>query len=456
MGVTHRPPRGVWVRPGDPGEDTRRPRAGFTIVDPRRACDMCKWLAGSRPKVNTARRLLGRRRDPDCCTSGSCRGTISSMTFRWRQVAGWYHAAAIVLLPWLGVWRPQWLPAVLASVWLAARVAARSRMPQPWLGLVQAVSGLTVVALAVGGWIPAAGWAAAAVVVAGTRIAWGTGGARPDAVDGIAAVVWAVPFVLLPALLGEAGAGAVAAAVVLMGAGSAAAAWSGRGPHLDEAPAPPTREVRGTVVLRGVVLGDDAGLPVSIPLELELRAGESVAVLHDSDRQAEAVAAVVAGRRSPVAGEVSIDGAPPAPGERLVAVVGRGEPFVRGDVAANVAALCGSELARGTLEAVHEACSLADVEHAAAGRLIAADGEPLSALHRCLLLAARVVPSDYRVVVVVDPVPWVNAVHAEQWRAAVVRASLGRSAVWLTTDRMLAARADRVLELRHGGLRPPM
>jgi len=77
----------------------------------------------------------------------------------------------------------------------------------------------------------------------------------------------------------------------------------------------------------------------------------------------------------------------------------------------------------------------------------------LSSFHRLLVLTARVVTSSYRVVVVVDPMPWVNAVRREIWRKAVVRASVGRTAVWITADRELASRAVHVMELRHGALR---
>ena len=73
--------------------------------------------------------------------------------------------------------------------------------------------------------------------------------------------------------------------------------------------------------------------------------------------------------------------------------------------------------------------------------------------HRLLVLAARVIPSSYHVVVVVDPMPWVNAVRGELWRSAVVRASVGRTAVWLTPDRDLASRASHVVEYRQGALR---
>ena len=55
--------------------------------------------------------------------------------------------------------------------------------------------------------------------------------------------------------------------------------------------------------------------------------------------------------------------------------------------------------------------------------------------------------------VVLDAMPWVNAVRGELWRSAVVRASVGRTAVWITADRELAARADRTVVLRGGSLR---
>jgi hypothetical protein len=58
------------------------------------------------------------------------------------------------------------------------------------------------------------------------------------------------------------------------------------------------------------------------------------------------------------------------------------------------------------------------------------------------------------VVVVVDPTPWVNPVRAEIWRHALVRASVGRTALWVTADRTLARAADRAVELRHGTLQP--
>ena len=104
----------------------------------------------------------------------------------------------------------------------------------------------------------------------------------------------------------------------------------------------------------------------------------------------------------------------------------------------------GEEPEPETLAAVGEACSIDEVAQALGDALIDEKGAPLSAHHRLLLLAGRVVPAEYRVPVVPAPVCWLNAVQGELWRAAVVRASVGRTALWITTDRDLAARAFQV------------
>jgi ABC-type protease/lipase transport system fused ATPase/permease subunit len=218
-------------------------------------------------------------------------------------------------------------------------------------------------------------------------------------------------------------------------------------------PAPPTRPVRGTLSLRGVVAASSEGVPGTVPIDLELRAGESLAVLCDSATDREMLAGVFSGRTAPVQGEVSIDGMPLEPDERLVAVVALGEPFVAGGVEQNVSALLEEAPQRSTLTAVTEACGLDEVVAALGEAVIASDGAPLEPVHRLLLLAARVIPSHYRIVVCADPMPWVNAVVGRRWRSAVVRASVGRTSVWITPDRELASRADRVVQFRGNALR---
>ncbi|HHQ47864.1 MAG TPA: hypothetical protein ENK19_03170 [Acidobacteria bacterium] len=135
-------------------------------------------------------------------------------------------------------------------------------------------------------------------------------------------------------------------------------------------------------------------------------------------------------------------------------MIGPGEPFVAGSVDDNLAACISGPLTDAARAAVEEACALDEVREELAGGTLAANGSPLSPFHRLLLQAARVIPSHYRVVVVIDPEPWVNRVRAEMWRSAIVRASTGRTALWVTPDRQLAARAERRFEWQHGRLVP--
>jgi ABC-type transport system involved in cytochrome bd biosynthesis fused ATPase/permease subunit len=232
-----------------------------------------------------------------------------------------------------------------------------------------------------------------------------------------------------------------------LGSGLRAASGSGADPL-----GPPSREVRGTLSLRGVV-ASSTGLPATVPIDLDLRAGESLAVLCDDPVAAQALADTIVGRTRPHAGEISIDGGPPDRHEVLVAMVAPGEPFAVGSLERNLGALRDEPPDRTTVGAARDACGLAEVIDRLGGRPLSRDGSPLETYHRLLVLAARVLVSHYRLVVVVDPEPWVDARRGDQWRAALVRASVGRTAIWITADPELADRADHVHELVDGSLR---
>jgi predicted ABC-type transport system involved in lysophospholipase L1 biosynthesis ATPase subunit len=368
-------------------------------------------------------------------------------------VTGWYYAVLLGAAPWLMFAKPGWVPAVVALVLLVRHRAIRSRGGEPWTSLGIAAS--CVVALAVGGgWQPAVGWLAAALVVAG--IARSQAGrsttARPDRADIAALVTWGAAFGLRPELLGLDRGGWLAPALLL--AVARQAEWLGLSARRPSTvPGPPSREVRGTLSMRGVILEGRPG-PRSVPLDLELRAGDTAAILCDVAADATALAEVLAGRVVPRQGSVSIDAHPLREEDRIIAVVAAGEAFVDGSLETNLAVLCDEDPSEDTLAAVHETCHLSELVEALGEADIGRDGEPLSTIHRLMLLAARVVPSSYRVLVAVDPMPWVNAIRGELWRNVVVRASVGRTAVWITADRELAARASLIMELRHGALRP--
>ncbi len=375
------------------------------------------------------------------------------MQIPWPLIAGWYHAVLLASLSWLAWWRP-WLAPIAAAAALAGHRSARgSRAAEPWASAAVALSGASFVVFRAG-WGIALGWLLlAGLVAAAAHYRPRRDGGRPDAADLLAVGGWALAFALAPPLIAADHGGWLAPALLLYAAQQAA-----RSPipvsHDEARLGPPSHAVRGTLSLDRVVVGGADGLPRSLPIELDLLAGDSLAILCDAPTEAALLAEVLAGRRPPLSGRVVVDGAALAPGDRLVAVAAAGEPFVAGDLDRNLAALADGPPARATLGAVREACGLAEVDGVLGGRAIVPDGEPLAAFHRLLVAVARVIPSSYRLVVVVDPMPWVNAVRGEVWRAALVRASVGRTAVWITPDRELARRATRRMEYRQGALRP--
>lgn len=373
------------------------------------------------------------------------------MQTRWRKLAGWYHGGLLTALPWIAWWRPEWAPVVTAGALGLHLSATRNRRAEPWAGSAVTLSAAAFVLLN-GGWETALGWALLAALVAAVARARPRGdGARPDIADSLAVGSWGIIFALSPRLIEPDFGGWLAPALLLYGAQRIAR--SGPPPSATPIPGAPLREVRGTYTLESVVVNGPDGLPRSVPLELELRAGDSLAVLCDAPAEGAILSEVLCGRRTPSKGQVMVDGSPLRVDDRIVALVARGEAFLSAGLDENLAVLCDRPLDRSTLEAVHETCSLAEVKKALGGRRLAPDGSPLSAFHRMLVLVARVVPSSYRLFVVVDPVPWVNEVRGELWRNAVVRASVGRTSVWITSDRDLAERAGLVMEYRHGALR---
>jgi ABC-type protease/lipase transport system fused ATPase/permease subunit len=381
------------------------------------------------------------------------------MKIPWSTIAGWFHAVVLAALPWCAWWDPRWAPLMVAGVAVVHLHVRRSSVTEPWSSALVAVSAALFVVLtaglggAVGLWFVVGLWLTLAVVVAATaRFLPREGGGRPDAADIVAVVVWAASFAAEPDLLDTAAGGWLAPAVLLVAARQLGKVLVSTEAGRKTVIGPPSREVRGTLSLRGVVATSD-GLPATVPIDIDLRAGESLAVLCDDRVAAQPLADVLAGRTRPHVGEILIDGGPFGPTDRLFAVVGPGEPFVAGGLDDNLGGLRDEPPDRDALGAARDACSLAEVVEALKGRTMAPDGSPLTTYQRLLVLAARALVSHYRLLVVVDPEPWVDARRADLWRAALVRASVGRTSIWITGDPELADRADHVHELVDGSLR---
>ncbi len=363
------------------------------------------------------------------------------------------HAVVCGSLPWLAVTDDRWIPATAVLLISLHRYAVRSSWGEPFRSFAVATSAL----LAIGssnGWTVALGWLVGAMVVGGAVI--GLPGLRkvprPDGLDLAIGVAWGSVMLLRPELLGPPRWGWVSPLLVLLATRRVFSRWLRPAPLGTVPLGPPARVVRGTLSISGEVPGAD-GLPRTGPLEIEVLAGSTLAILGDDEVIID-LAEVAAGRRTPLNGQVCVDGVPHEPDRSPIAVIAVGEPFIAGNLEDNLSVLRGQLLDDGTRAAVREACSLDVVEKELGSATLSADGSPLDQLHRLLLQAARVLSSHYRVVVVVDPMPWVNPVRAEIWRQAVVRASVGRTALWITGDRTLASRADHVVELRYGTLRP--
>ncbi|MCP4897272.1 MAG: hypothetical protein GY906_09910 [bacterium] len=375
------------------------------------------------------------------------------MHSHWQQHRIWAQVIALALVPWANTWAPSWIPILLAGAVLLIRQSSGELRFEAIGYLTVAASALAFLAL-IGGipvaslWVVLAGlagllaWLGPATVLGGTRI------------GEIAALsAWGVVFVVRPDLVEPATGGWITPAVLLYAAVRVGGVGAETSEQSENWPLPPAREVRGTLSLRGVVLRDEDGLPRTVPLDVELRAGESMAVLCDSAKDAESLVRVLAGRASAHAGEIMIDGSPLETGEALVAVVAAGERFLAADLDANLAALSETPLSDSERTAVIEACSLVELAERLRNRALETDGAPLSRLERLQILVARVIPSHYRLMVVRDADPWLDAIAHERWRAGLVRASVGRTSIWITTDHELACRANRAVMLRDGGLR---
>lgn len=363
-------------------------------------------------------------------------------------ILGWSSALLLAAVPWVGWFAAVAVPLVGVAALLVTPPWRIRLGVDPWAGGLEALSGLAAVAVAAG-WRVAAAWLATAAVVGLLAAFEGAGPRRREVAGRLALGAWALSFVFWPEQLTGVMVW-VGGGVLLVGIRRAGLAYNWARTRQKKAVlGPPSRHVRGELELRDLVGASPSGLAATRPVSLKLEPGQSAALLLERVSATGPIVEAIRGLRAPAEGTVLIDGRVVEREERLVAVVAPGEPMLPGGVEENLAALCGAPVPESQHVAACEACSLGEVS-----TTIAEDGqdEGLLSLHGLLLQAARVMVSHYRIVVVLDPSPWVNTVRGEIWRRAVVRASVGRTALWMTSDRELAGRADRVFVMKAGAI----
>ena len=212
---------------------------------------------------------------------------------------------------------------------------------------------------------------------------------------------------------------------------------------------------RAAIHLRGVSFAYET--PVLRELSLTLRPGETVALAGVSGVGKSTLAAILLRLADQDAGRVSCGG------EDLrdvdvdawrarIAWVPQRPAIVAGTVAENIALGAPEASPAAIAEAARRACADAFVRELPAGydTPIGEAGRPLSAGEAQRIALARAFLRDAPLVILDEPTAHLDAATAAEVEAAVIELCRGRTALVIAHDESLAARADRVVELRDG------
>jgi len=197
--------------------------------------------------------------------------------------------------------------------------------------------------------------------------------------------------------------------------------------------------------------------PVLDRLDLDLRPGETVALVGESGAGKSTVAALLLGLLAPDEGRITVGGTDLAACDsrawrRMVAWVPQRPALVRGTVAENIR--LGAPEASG--EAVRAAAALAGADGFVAAlpagyeTAIGDGGRVLSGGERRRIGLARAFLRDAPLVILDEPTADLDPASVEQVAAAIARLRAGRTVLVIAHRPELVRHADRVVVLAHG------
>jgi len=207
------------------------------------------------------------------------------------------------------------------------------------------------------------------------------------------------------------------------------------------------------------VSGTDGAAPVLDGVDLELRAGESVALVGESGVGKSTLLRIAAGLLAPSSGRVCVDDVDVSSvrGDdlpRSVGYVGQEAALFRGSVASNIALAELEPDAERVAQAAREAGADAFICKLPAGydSILSADGRELSAGERQRLCIARALYAGAPLLILDEPTAALDA-ETEARLGETIDALAGRHALLIASHRFeTIARADRVVRLEGGKL----
>ncbi|ARO13568.1 ABC transporter, nucleotide binding/ATPase protein [Ketogulonicigenium robustum] len=194
---------------------------------------------------------------------------------------------------------------------------------------------------------------------------------------------------------------------------------------------------------------DGAPAPVFHDLNLQIAAGEHVAILAPSGGGKSTLLALIAGLASPTAGRISIGDATPAGARASIAWVGQNAHMFAGSLQQNIT--LGRPMAQCTVDAALKQAQLGRVAALHGHGAIGEDGVGLSGGEVLRLSLARALAREdthpAQIILADEPTAHLDPITAADVTDSLIKAAQGKTLVVATHDPLLAQRMGRTIRL---------